>query len=73
MEYVLLFSMLFAAGMCLIDTTDSVLRVKAYGWALQKPIRKLYYNLTITSVSVVIAFGVGGLEAFGLAAEHFEF
>lgn len=69
---VLLFPMLFAAGMCLIDTTDSVLMVGAYGWAFQKPIRKLYYNLTITSISVLIAFGVGGLEALGLAAEHFR-
>lgn len=71
--YVLLFPALFAAGMCLIDTTDSVLMLGAYGWAFQKPIRKLYYNLTITSVSVIIAFGVGGLEALGLAAEHFQF
>lgn len=70
--YVLLFPLLFAAGMCLIDTTDSVLMIGAYGWAFQKPIRKLYYNLTITSVSVVIAFGVGGLEALGLASEHFQ-
>lgn len=69
---VLLFPILFAAGMSLIDTTDNILMVGAYGWAFQKPIRKLYYNLTITSVSVVIAFGVGGLEALGLAAEHFQ-
>ncbi len=69
---VLLYPLLFTAGMSLIDTTDSVLMVGAYGWAFQKPIRKLYYNLTITSVSVVIAFGVGGLEALGLAAGHFQ-
>lgn len=71
--YLLLFPLLFAAGMCLVDTTDSVLMIGAYGWAFQKPIRKLYYNLTITSVSVVIAFGVGGVEALGLAAQHFQF
>ena len=71
--YVLLFPLLFASGMSLVDTTDSVLMLGAYGWAFQKPIRKLYYNVTITSVSVVIAFGVGGLEALGLASEHFQF
>jgi high-affinity nickel-transport protein len=69
---VLIFPVLFTAGMSLIDTTDNVLMVGAYGWAFQKPIRKLYYNLTITSVSVVIAFGVGGLETLGLVAEHFQ-
>jgi len=40
----------------------------AYGWAFVKPIRKLYYNLTITSVSVVVAVAVGGIEALGLMA-----
>jgi nickel/cobalt transporter (NiCoT) family protein len=69
---VLLFPVLFTAGMSLIDTTDNVLMVGAYGWAFQKPIRKLYYNLTITSVSVVIAFCIGGLEALGLLADHFQ-
>ncbi len=60
------FPVLFAAGMSLIDTTDNVLMLGAYGWAYIKPIRKLYYNLTITSVSVVVAFVVGGIEALGL-------
>ncbi|MBV9304702.1 MAG: HoxN/HupN/NixA family nickel/cobalt transporter [Acidobacteriaceae bacterium] len=69
---VLLFPILFTAGMSLIDTTDNILMVAAYGWAFQKPIRKLYYNLTITSVSVMIAFCIGGLEALGLLAEHFQ-
>ena len=69
---VLLFPILFTAGMSLIDTTDNVLMVGAYGWAFQKPIRKLYYNLTITSISVVIAFCIGGLEALGLLVEHFR-
>ncbi|HTU46798.1 MAG TPA: HoxN/HupN/NixA family nickel/cobalt transporter [Bryobacteraceae bacterium] len=69
---VLLFPILFMAGMSLIDTTDNVLMVGAYGWAFQKPIRKLYYNLTITSVSVVIAFCVGGLEALGLLVQRFQ-
>jgi nickel/cobalt transporter (NiCoT) family protein len=65
---VLVFPTLFAAGMSLVDTTDNVLMVGAYGWALVNPIRKLYYNLTITAVSVVIAIAVGGVEALGLVA-----
>ena len=44
----------------------------AYGWAFVKPIRKLYYNLTITSVSVVVALAVGGIEALGLIGERFH-
>ncbi|MGA8532249.1 MAG: HoxN/HupN/NixA family nickel/cobalt transporter [Acidobacteriaceae bacterium] len=63
---ILVFPVLFAAGMSLIDTTDNILMLGAYGWAYVKPIRKLYYNLTITSVSVVVAFVVGGVEALGL-------
>jgi high-affinity nickel-transport protein len=63
---ILVFPALFAAGMSLIDTTDNVLMLGAYGWAYIKPIRKLYYNLTITSVSVVVAVVVGGIEALGL-------
>src|SRR6266699_3237445 len=56
----LVFPALFTAGMALIDTIDSVLMTGAYGWAFVKPIRKLYYNLIITAVSVVIALLVGG-------------
>jgi high-affinity nickel-transport protein len=63
---ILVFPALFAAGMSLIDTTDNVLMLGAYGWAFVKPIRKLYYNITITSVSVVVALAVGGIEALGL-------
>jgi nickel/cobalt transporter (NiCoT) family protein len=63
---IMVFPALFTAGMCLIDTTDSVLMLGAYGWAFAKPIRKLYYNLTITSVSVLVALIVGGLETLGL-------
>ncbi len=62
----MVFPALFTAGMSLIDTTDSVLMLGAYGWAFVKPIRKLYYNLTITSVSVIVAVIVGGVEALGL-------
>jgi nickel/cobalt transporter (NiCoT) family protein len=63
---ILVFPVLFAAGMSLVDTTDNILMLGAYGWAYVKPIRKLYYNLTITSVSVVVALVVGGIEALGL-------
>ena len=70
---ILVFPLLFAAGMSLIDTTDNVLMLGAYGWAFVKPIRKLYYNLTITCVSVIVALVVGGIESLGLLAGHFHF
>jgi len=54
-----------------VDTTDSVLMVGAYGWAFVKPVRKLYYNMTITLVSVLVALIVGGIEALGLIADQF--
>jgi len=57
---------LFAAGMSLVDTTDGVMMLGAYDWAFLKPVRKLYYNMTITLVSVLVAVGIGGLEALGL-------
>jgi high-affinity nickel-transport protein len=66
---ILVFPVLFTAGMSLMDTTDSVLMTGAYGWALVKPIRKLWYNLTITAASVVVAVFIGGVEALGLLAD----
>ena len=69
---ILVFPILFAAGMSLIDTTDNILMLGAYGWAFVKPIRKLYYNITITSISVVVALVVGGIEALGLLGKHFH-
>ena len=60
--FILLLPLLFVAGMSLIDTTDGVAMLGAYGWAFLRPIRKLYYNLTITSISVVVALFIGGLE-----------
>jgi high-affinity nickel-transport protein len=68
---ILVFPILFAAGMSLIDTTDNVLMLGAYGWAFVKPVRKLYYNMTITFVSVAVALVVGGIEALGLLAGQF--
>ena len=67
---ILVFPALFTAGMSLADTTDGVLMLGAYGWAFVKPVRKLWYNLTITAVSVVVALVVGGLEALGLVADQ---
>lgn len=63
---ILLFPALFTAGMTLMDTTDSILMLGAYGWAFVKPIRKLYYNLNITLVSVIVALAIGGLEALSI-------
>ncbi|MGC1413287.1 MAG: HoxN/HupN/NixA family nickel/cobalt transporter [Acetobacteraceae bacterium] len=62
----MVFPALFTAGMALVDTTDSVLMVGAYGWAFVNPLRKLWYNLTITAISVLIALLIGGVEALGL-------
>ena len=62
----LIFPALFTAGMSLIDTTDGVLMVQTYGWAFIKPVRKLYYNLTMTLISIVVALLIGGAEALGL-------
>jgi nickel/cobalt transporter (NiCoT) family protein len=67
---ILVFPALFTAGMTLIDATDSILMLGAYGWAFVKPIRKLYYNLTITAASVVVAVVVGGLEALNLIGDQ---
>jgi nickel/cobalt transporter (NiCoT) family protein len=63
---ILIFPALFTAGMSLIDTTDGVLMVQAYGWAFIKPVRKLYYNLTMTLISIIVALLIGGMEALGL-------
>ena len=65
---IMVFPALFTAGMSLVDTADGALMIGAYGWAFAKPIRKLYYNLTITLISVLVAVIVGGIEALGLLA-----
>jgi nickel/cobalt transporter (NiCoT) family protein len=66
---ILVFPALFTAGMSLMDTTDSTLMTRAYGWAFVNPIRKLWYNLTITGASVAVAIFIGGVEALGLIAD----
>jgi len=65
---IMVFPLLFTAGMCLLDTTDGVVMLGAYGWAFVKPVRKLFYNMTITFVSFVIALLIGSIEALGVIA-----
>ena len=67
---VLLFPALFAAGMALIDTTDGIMMLGAYEWAFVKPLRKLYYNMTITLVAALVAILIGGIETMALIAGH---
>ncbi len=69
---VLIFPALFTAGMALVDTADSVLMVGAYGWAFTDPGRKLAYNVTVTALSVLLALGIGGVEAAGLLADRLD-
>jgi high-affinity nickel-transport protein len=70
---IMIFPALFTAGMALVDTVDSVAMVGAYGWAFVNPIRKLWYNLTITAASVVVALFIGGVEALGLLGDRLGF
>jgi nickel/cobalt transporter (NiCoT) family protein len=72
LQDVMVLPALFTAGMTLVDTTDGILMLWAYGWAFLKPIRKLYYNMTITFVSVLVALIVGGVEAVGLFKDQFN-
>src|SRR6266567_2111548 len=65
---ILIFPALFTAGMSLLDTTDGILMLGAYGWAYEKPIRKLFYNLNVTLISVIVALVVGSLEALNILA-----
>jgi high-affinity nickel-transport protein len=67
---ILVFPALFASGMGLVDTADSALMVSAYRWAFVDPMRKLWYNLTITGASIAVALFIGGIEAFGLITDR---
>ena len=69
---ILVFPALFTAGMALIDTTDGILMLRAYGWAFIKPVRKLYYNMTMTLVSVLVALVVGALETLNIIGDKLE-
>jgi high-affinity nickel-transport protein len=65
---ILCLPVLFAAGMSLLDTIDGSFMNFAYGWALSKPVRKVYYNLTLTGLSVAVAFAVGSVELLSATA-----
>jgi high-affinity nickel-transport protein len=65
---IMAFPIIFAAGMTLMDTADGVVMTQAYGWAFSSPVRKVYYNITITGLSVAVAFLIGGLELLGVLA-----
>lgn len=69
---IMIFPALFAGGMTLVDTTENILMLGAYGWAFGSPVRKLYYNLAVTSASVLVALVIGGLEALGLVQREFH-
>jgi nickel/cobalt transporter (NiCoT) family protein len=67
---ILCLPILFAAGMCLLDTIDGSFMNFAYGWAFSNPVRKIYYNITITGLSVVVALLIGSIELLGLFADQ---
>ena len=69
---ILIFPLLFTVGMSLLDTTDGILMLGAYGWAYLKPVRKLYYNMNITLVSIVVALLVGAIEALSVIAVQLD-
>jgi nickel/cobalt transporter (NiCoT) family protein len=67
---ILVLPILFAAGMCLMDTIDGVFMNVAYGWAFARPVRKVFYNITITSISVAVALIIGTIELVGVLAHQ---
>jgi high-affinity nickel-transport protein len=67
---VLSLPILFAAGMCLMDTIDGAFMSQAYGWAFANPIRRIYYNITVTSLSVAVALVIGGIELLQVASSE---
>ncbi|MEE6176424.1 HoxN/HupN/NixA family nickel/cobalt transporter [Mycobacterium sp. 050134] len=68
---ILCLPVLFTAGMCLLDTVDGSFMNFAYGWAFSNPVRKIYYNITITALSVVVALLIGTVELLTLLADQF--
>jgi nickel/cobalt transporter (NiCoT) family protein len=69
---ILCLPILFAAGMSLLDTIDGSFMNFAYGWAFSKPVRKIFYNLTVTALSVFVALAIGSIEIFSLLAEKLD-
>ncbi|MFI9272316.1 HoxN/HupN/NixA family nickel/cobalt transporter [Kitasatospora sp. NPDC052896] len=68
----LVLPVLFAAGMSLLDTIDGSFMNFAYEWAFSKPVRKIYYNLTVTGLSVLVALVIGAIELIGLLADQYD-
>ncbi len=64
--------LIFAAGMCLMDTADGAFMSQAYGWAFSNPIRRIYYNITVTSLSVAVALVIGMIELLQVTAAKFS-
>jgi high-affinity nickel-transport protein len=69
---VLTLPILFAAGMSLLDTIDGSFMNFAYGWAFSKPVRKIYYNITITALSVAVALLIGGIEIISILTDKLD-
>ncbi len=67
---IMVLPVLFAAGMCMMDAADGVFMNAAYGWAFAKPVRKIFYNLTITTISIVVAVVIGTIELVGVIADQ---
>src|SRR5664279_2957751 len=67
---ILVLPILFAAGMCLMDTADGVFMNAAYDWAFARPVRKVFYNITITALSVAVALIIGTIELIGVLADQ---
>jgi high-affinity nickel-transport protein len=69
---ILCLPILFAAGMCLLDTIDGAFMNFAYGWAFSKPVRKVFYNITVTALSVAVALIIGTVELLAVFADKFS-
>jgi high-affinity nickel-transport protein len=69
---ILVLPVLFAAGMSLMDTIDGVFMNAAYEWAFAKPVRKVFYNITVTSISVAVALVIGTIELLGVLADRLD-
>jgi high-affinity nickel-transport protein len=67
---VLTLPLLFSGGLMLCDSIDGLFMNFAYGWAFARPVRKVYYNITITALSVAVAFLIGGIEIVGLLSSE---
>ena len=68
---ILIFPLLFAAGMALVDTIDGVLMLQVYSWALVEPTRKIRYNLVITLLSAAVAIVIGAAQSLSLVGHQF--